>query len=251
MDGHRELAVTAGVVALLVVRSFVRFVTRRRRGVNIGRHSFRWLDLFKSIFFSLYEQQVGNVALVGGFGGAVLARRFLRRVADAAFGRRPRKRTIARLLRLLWLSGTRNLWLWAAGGVGLWFAHWRLRVCEKPVVSCARTFWNVAVVEKAGFARREFKPVFWLTSRHAQTVLAHVLADLSFLLLKPVRWRRETFDTFDGGEAHLDWLVARVDEFAPYGDGLCGEPTGAALPDNAPIVLLLYGVGGSRDDHYM
>ena len=99
-------------------------------------------------------------------------------------------------------------------------AHWRVRVCERPVVSCTRTFWNVAIVERAGLATREFRPVFWLTSRHAQTVIAHVLADLSFLLLRPVRWRRQAVRTFDGGEVWLDWLVAHRDEFALHGDGL-------------------------------
>ena len=99
-------------------------------------------------------------------------------------------------------------------------AHWRVRVCERPVVSCTRTFWNVAIVERAGLATREFRPVFWLTSRHAQPVIAHVLAALSFLLLRPVRWRRQAVRTFDGGEVWLDWLVAHRDEFALHGDGL-------------------------------
>ena len=113
-----------------------------------------------------------------------------------------------------------------------------------------RTFWNVAIVERAGLATREFRPVFWLTSRHAQTVIAHVLADLSFLLLRPVRWRRQAVRTFDGGEVWLDWLVAHRDEFALHGDGLF--PTRAPPPSpTSPVVLLLYGVGGTRDDHYM
>jgi len=120
-------------------------------------------------------------------------------------------------------------------------------------VSCRRTFWNAALVEKARLASREFRPVFWLTSRHAQTVLAHVLADLSFLLLRPVRWRSEDVATFDGGQVQLDWLVAPKDEHAPYGDGLFARARPALSPadDIAPIVLLLYGIGGTRDDHYM
>lgn len=78
----------------------------------------------------------------------------------------------------------------------------------------------------------EFRPVFWLTSRHAQTVreyhcfnticdfqiIAHVLADLAFLVLRPVQWRRESVPTFDGGEVHLDWIVAPSAECAT---GLC------------------------------
>jgi len=129
-------------------------------------------------------------------------------------------------------------------------AHWRVRVCERPVVSCTRTFWNVAIVERAGLATREFRPVFWLTSRHAQTVIAHVLADLSFLLLRPVRWRRQAVRTFDGGEVWLDWLVAHRDEFALHGDGLFATRAPPPSP-TSPVVLLLYGVGGTRDDHYM
>ena len=204
-----------------------------------------------------------------------------------------------------------DAWLVTAqvGGALSWFAHWRLRICERPVVSCARTFWNVAVVEKAGLATREFRPVFWLTSRHAQTVLAcaitnrssvrtrstlkaprslvtrsrevaaarrvavvaapprgaawtfrgwvatqvlaHVLADLSFLLHRPVRWRRERVATFDGGEVHLDWLLDRKDEFAPHGDGLHAATAVRPPSPSSPVVVLLYGVGGTRDDHYM
>ena len=136
------------------------------------------------------------------------------------------------------------------GGALGWVAHWRVRVCERPVVSCTRTFWNVAIVERAGLATREFRPVFWLTSRHAQTVIAHVLADLSFLLLRPVRWRRQAVRTFDGGEVWLDWLVAHRDEFALHGDGLFATRAPPPSP-TSPVVLLLYGVGGTRDDHYM
>ena len=117
-------------------------------------------------------------------------------------------------------------------------------------MSCTRTFWNVAIVERAGLATREFRPVFWLTSRHAQTVIAHVLADLSFLLLRPVRWRRQAVRTFDGGEVWLDWLVAHRDEFALHGDGLFATRAPPPSP-TSPVVLLLYGVGGTRDDHYM
>lgn len=249
----REILFTAGAVGLLVARSFARFVLRRRRGVNVGRHYVKPLDLLKSVLFSLSDTYAGNYAVIGSFAAAVLARRFFRRVADTVFGRRPGKRTVARLARLAAVGVSRHLGAWLCGGAFIWFAHWRIRVCERPVVSCKRTYWNVAIVEKAGFARREFKPVFWLTSRHAQTVLAHVLADLSFLLLRPVKWYRESFATFDGGEVHLDWLVRHDDEFAPYGDGVVPspEPRSAARADAAPIALLLYGVGGSRDDHYM
>ena len=117
------------------------------------------------------------------------------------------------------------------GGALGWVAHWRVRVCERPVVSCTRTFWNVAIVERAGLATREFRPVFWLTSRHAQTVIAHVLADLSFLLLRPVRWRRQAVRTFDGGEVWLDWLVARTVRQAagrPLIVARCTSPAGGA-----------------------
>ena len=122
-------------------------------------------------------------------------------------------------------------------------AHWRVRVCERPVVSCTRTFWNVAIVERAGLATREFRPVFWLTSRHAQTVIAHVLADLSFLLLRPVRWRRQAVRTFDGGEVWLDWLVAHRDEFVKFhrkarGDAYAGAAAASSAHRADPAVRI-------------
>mmetsp|Transcript_12317 Transcript_12317/g.37959 ORF Transcript_12317/g.37959 Transcript_12317/m.37959 type:complete len:470 (-) Transcript_12317:477-1886(-) len=239
------------VAAALAARAFVRFVLRRRRGVTVGRVPFRLVDVTRSIYESLAQTERRNAVLVAAFVAGLFGRRLIRRhVVDRAFGRRP-GRWATRAARAVAIHVSRNVWAWAVGGALSWFAHWRLRICERPVVSCARTFWNVAVVEKAGLATREFRPVFWLTSRHAQTVLAHVLADLSFLLHRPVRWRRERVATFDGGEVHLDWLLDRKDEFAPHGDGLHAATAVRPPSPSSPVVVLLYGVGGTRDDHYM
>ena len=246
-----EAAAALVIVSSVALRWLVRFALRRRRGVVVNRHAYHPVDLLRSVVFSVSQTQGGNWVLISGFVVAFVFRRILRRGVDVVTGRRPAPHGVAKVARLLAISMSRHVLVWLAGGACLWFAHWRVRVCERPVVSCKRTFWNVAIVEKAGFARREFKPVFWLTSRHAQTVLAHVLADLSFLLLRPVRWRRESVGTFDGGEVHLDWLIGHRDEFAPYGDGLWVSAEEEAPRPDTPIILLLYGVGGTRDDHYM
>jgi hypothetical protein len=186
-----EAAAALVIVSSVALRWLVRFALRRRRGVVVNRHAYHPVDLLRSVVFSVSQTQGGNWVLISGFVVAFVFRRILRRGVDVVTGRRPAPHGVAKVARLLAISMSRHVLVWLAGGACLWFAHWRVRVCERPVVSCKRTFWNVAIVEKAGFARREFKPVFWLTSRHAQTVLAHVLADLSFLLLRPVRWRRE------------------------------------------------------------
>ncbi|KAH8056948.1 poly(3-hydroxybutyrate) depolymerase [Aureococcus anophagefferens] len=245
-----EAAAALVIVSSVALRWLVRFALRRRRGVVVNRHAYHPVDLLRSVVFSVSQTQGGNWVLISGFVVASSSGRILRRGVDVVTGRRPAPHGVAKVARLLAISMSRHVLVWLAGGACLWFAR-LARAPARPVVSCKRTFWNVAIVEKAGFARREFKPVFWLTSRHAQTVLAHVLADLSFLLLRPVRWRRESVDTFDGGEVHLDWLIGHRDEFAPYGDGLWVSAEEEAPRPDTPIILLLYGVGGTRDDHYM
>ena len=139
------------------------------------------------------------------------------------------------------------------GGALGWVAHWRPRICERPVVSCTRTFWNVAIVERAGLATREFRPVFWLTSRHAQTVIARVLADLSFLQMLRLRalTAAQAVRTFDGGEVMAQRLARRAPRrVRPARRRPLPRRRRAAAP-NAAVALLLYGVGGTRDDHYM
>ncbi|KAH8081716.1 poly(3-hydroxybutyrate) depolymerase [Aureococcus anophagefferens] len=207
-----EAAAALVIVSSVALRWLVRFALRRRRGVVVNRHAYHPVDLLRSVVFSVSQTQGGNWVLISGFVVAFVFRRILRRGVDVVTGRRPAPHGVAKVARLLAISMSRHVLVWLAGGACLWFAHWRVRVCERPVVSCKRTFWNVAIVEKAGFARREFKPVFWLTSRHAQTVLAH---------------------------------------FAPYGDGLWVSAEEEAPRPDTPIILLLYGVGGTRDDHYM
>jgi hypothetical protein len=59
----------------------------------------------------------------------------------------------------------------AATFVGLQYTlYYWFRVVEVPVVRFQRTFWNVSVVEKAQLLRRQFRPIFWMTNRHLQTV---------------------------------------------------------------------------------
>ncbi|KAJ1446602.1 hypothetical protein M885DRAFT_545778 [Pelagophyceae sp. CCMP2097] len=232
----------------------------RRRGIIVGRHPFVVVDAVRSLVFSVLGAKRAEVAMITLFVAAVLCRKVLLRTV---FGR---TRDLGPFLQKMQRHFARRLSTWAAvGGLG-WFCYWRTHCCERPLVSCRRTFWNVAVVEKAGLAKREFKPVFWLTSRHAQTVIAHILADLAFVALKPVKWRREAVPTYDGGEMYLDWISGvGPREFEPYGDGLHKQPLldrrqdsldeapsdGECCGTERPVILLMYGIGGTRDDHYM
>lgn len=67
----------------------------------------------------------------------------------------------------------------AATFVGLQYTlYYWFRVVEVPVVRFQRTFWNVSVVEKAQLLRRQFRPTFWMTNRHLQTVrITRILMD--------------------------------------------------------------------------
>ncbi|KAJ8609497.1 hypothetical protein CTAYLR_005459 [Chrysophaeum taylorii] len=251
-----------GSVALLLVLPAVSlwvWQRWRRPGVVVGRHHIAYVDILRSLIYSIRGARRSDVAALVCF---ILIVALRRRVAKWIVLVLPKGQILWLGLRRQWARHVikrRSSWI-TLGGL-LWFMHWRRACCERPVVSCRRTFWNVAIVEKAGFAKHEFRPVFWLTSRHAQTVIAHVLADLAFLVLRPVQWRREAVPTFDGGEIHLDWIVAPRDEFEPYGDGLTivdderhGGRIFEAPPETAslaPIVLLMYGIGGTRNDHYM
>lgn len=98
----------------LALRSFVHFLLLRRRGVNVGRHAFGLKDLARSVAYSLTQTSARNQGLVVAFAAAVVGRRWLRRyVFDAVFGRRPGRRTVAKVLRALAILVSRNVWAWA------------------------------------------------------------------------------------------------------------------------------------------
>ena len=104
------------ISSVLALRSCVRFLLRRRRGVNVGRHAFGLKDLARSVAYSLTQTSARNQGLVVAFAAAVVGRRWLRRyVFDAVFGRRPGRRTIAKVLRALAILVSRNVWAWARG----------------------------------------------------------------------------------------------------------------------------------------
>lgn len=70
----------------------------------------------------------------------------------------------------------------------------------------------------------DFRPAWWCTNRHAQTVWG------PFFRRDPVALRRERAETDDGDFVDLDWLP----------DGRPG----------APLVLVLHGLEGSSRSHY-
>lgn len=63
--------------------------------------------------------------------------------------------------------------------------YYGYRVVEVPVVRFRRTFWNVSVVEKAQLLRRPFRPTFWMTNRHLQTVRAAVVQKITVRGVQP------------------------------------------------------------------
>lgn len=75
----------------------------------------------------------------------------------------------------------------------------------------------------------EFSPAGWLTNRHAQTIYPSV----------PWSWRawpklrRQELELPDGDITAVDWVVA-----------------GDALPDTAPLLVILHGLEGSADSSY-
>ena len=86
--------------------------------MNVGRHAFGLKDLARSVAYSLTQTSARNQGLVVAFAAAVVGRRWLRRyVFDAVFGRRPGRRTVAKVLRALAILVSRNVWAWARGRV--------------------------------------------------------------------------------------------------------------------------------------
>ncbi len=83
-------------------------------------------------------------------------------------------------------------------------------------------------MEKAGLLRRPFYPIFWMTSRHLQTVMGSVFSDLFWLLKPPVEYRREAVTAHDGSVLHLDW--------SPWG---IGAREGCACILRATLALLV------------
>ena len=59
------------ISSVLALRSCVRFLLRRRRGVNVGRHAFGLKDLARSVAYSLTQTSARNQGLVVAFAAAV------------------------------------------------------------------------------------------------------------------------------------------------------------------------------------
>jgi len=113
-----------------------------------------------------------------------------------------------------------------------WLLYYRFSVIETPTISYIRTFYNVQLCHRASL-HRKFLPFPLLTSTHSQTVLCTVLADTMWLMLKPLTWVTTRFTSFDENKFDLDWF----------------QPSPPS--HDSPILLLLYGVGGTKNDHYI
>ncbi|GMH81310.1 hypothetical protein TL16_g08888 [Triparma laevis f. inornata] len=116
-----------------------------------------------------------------------------------------------------------------------WLLYYRFYVIESPQLSYIRTFYNVQISLRARL-NRNFYPFPFLTSTHSQTVLCTVLADSMWMLLRPLMWREESFKSWDGNTFTLDYYTS---------------PLPTPKPPSTPILLLLYGIGGTRNDHYI
>ncbi|GMH88996.1 hypothetical protein TrST_g1679 [Triparma strigata] len=119
--------------------------------------------------------------------------------------------------------------------VSSWMIYYRFYVIESPHLNYVRTFYNVQICLRSRLSRK-FYPFPFLTSTHSQTVLCTVLADSMWMLLRPLNWREESFKSWDGNTFTLDYYT---------------PPSPTPKPPSTPILLLLYGIGGTRNDHYI
>lgn len=119
--------------------------------------------------------------------------------------------------------------------------------------------WNsgVLVIEDPHLpAQIYFSPVFWAFNRHAQTVVCFVLCHLEWLWAPQLEWKRESVRGFDDNPQFLDWAHfpdqrvrgrrAKQLERARGRGGTQSSKQG----DDAPIVLLVHGLGDSRHHPY-
>ena len=142
------------ISSVLALRSCVRFLLRRRRGVNVGRHAFGLKDLARSVAYSLTQTSARNQGLVVAFAAAVVGRRWLRRyVFDAVFGRRPGRRTVAKVLRALAILVSRNVWAWARGRVQVSPREGRARGARARGAISSRAVAIVGVAGRSSAAR--------------------------------------------------------------------------------------------------
>ena len=130
-----------------------------------------------------------------------------------------------------------------------------------------RTFFNTLVVERTQLAQRVFAPIPFLVNAHTQTVLCTVLADLMWLFMRPLLFEQTFVTTFDNNTFSLDWYLPPDPDTMPtavasahlgshaqatfrnlistgHHDPISTTP----LADDAPVVVLLYGIGGTRDE---
>ena len=161
----------------------------------------------------------------------------------------------------------------------LWVLWYGAKVREMPLINCRWTQYNLQIVEKAGLGRRPYYPTFWMTNRHASTVLGSVLVELEQILYRKilghqaVRWTRQTLSAFDGKPIYLDWATQGQQSRhhnplnRPYssirttslgaGGSRGGDP--ASRPagstgrrgDASPIIVVLHGVSGTSTDGYL
>eukprot|EP00520_Triparma_pacifica_P001497 CAMPEP_0118634302 /NCGR_PEP_ID=MMETSP0785-20121206/1468_1 /TAXON_ID=91992 /ORGANISM="Bolidomonas pacifica, Strain CCMP 1866" /LENGTH=551 /DNA_ID=CAMNT_0006525255 /DNA_START=227 /DNA_END=1879 /DNA_ORIENTATION=- len=122
-----------------------------------------------------------------------------------------------------------------------WFLYYRFYVIESPIISYKRTFWNVTIAERAKLSTSRFAPFPFLTNTHMQTVMCTVFAEFaSRYLMRPLEWVSEPFTSFDGNKFNLDYYIpeSQLEE-------------DEELSTEAPIIFLLYGIGGTKNDHYI
>lgn len=86
-----------------------------------------------------------------------------------------------------------------------------------------------------------FAPFPFLTNTHMQTVMCTVFAEFaSRYLMRPLEWVSQSFTSFDGNKFNLEYYIpeSQLEE-------------DEELSDEAPIIFLLYGIGGTKNDHYI
>eukprot|EP00462_Mataza_sp_D1_P018475 CAMPEP_0175134140 /NCGR_PEP_ID=MMETSP0087-20121206/8023_1 /TAXON_ID=136419 /ORGANISM="Unknown Unknown, Strain D1" /LENGTH=453 /DNA_ID=CAMNT_0016416689 /DNA_START=216 /DNA_END=1577 /DNA_ORIENTATION=- len=126
-----------------------------------------------------------------------------------------------------------------------WALFYHFRVKEHAVVKYQRTFWNTHIVEKARLTRETFRPVFWAYNRHAQTVVCLMITQLEWIWAKKVRVERETLLAWDGNFQYVDWL--HLDSKRSRSK----RQINSRFNQDAPILLLIHGLGDDNDHPYM
>ncbi|KAH9257929.1 hypothetical protein BASA81_003948 [Batrachochytrium salamandrivorans] len=125
-----------------------------------------------------------------------------------------------------------------------WSIIYRWRVCELPVVSFRRTYWNSTLVQRSKIAETVYQPVIWGYNRHVQTISLYALSNLEWLWADPVQYTRENVPAFDHPNVlHLDW--------AKLGDRIAKHTIEHVAGNDAPVILFVHGLGDDKDIPYM